>query len=582
MKNKLLFAFFLFPSIALLQAQQIGRQATMHPDGTFSVEEIELPYNSERPENSNFELLWRFGEVANGTFKNSRGVTLADLDNDGQDEILYGINKTLYAFKGDGSILWERTLSGIITLPPTAVDLDGDGTIEVVVNTGGSPAAGRVYLMDNEGNDLPGWPLNFDDHWMINAPAVADLNGDGILEIITGERVASAVGHVHAIKMDGTPLNENWPVTINATPAFTPSIGDVNNDGEPNIVIAASQGTMYVFDTMGEPIDGFPVSTPNISYSYQSPILADLDGNGTLSIIGSNHGNNPGFYVMEHDGSYRTGWPIPLDDWTYSPPTVIDWNDDGVLEIFMSDRRTNLDRSPRPTIYGFDPDGGTLPNFPLDISGGVEGVISVADVNNDGILDLVFPSTITDNDGYGYIHAYSLDGSGAVEGFPLRPYGFTYLNGAVLGDVNGDGMLDITFNSYTIYDSSGIDSTWVQVHNLNVPYDPNQIKRNGYKGDNTRDGLIESGEIVGVADQNLLPGIRLFPNPSEGILRFTISAPLENASISVYTLDGKEVHSEKGSWKTETAIDLKYLAKGLYIVKISDGEKSFVEKWIRK
>lgn len=504
------------------------------------------------------------------------------MDNDDNDEVLYGINKTLYAFKGDGSILWERTLSGIITLPPTAVDLDGNGTIEIVVNTGGSPPAGRVYLLDSQGNDLPGWPLNFDNHWMINAPAVSDLDGDGTMEIITGERVTSNEGHVHALKMDGTPLNANWPVTINATPAFTPSIGDVNGDGEPNIVIAASQGTMYVFDLDGQPIDGFPVTTPNISYSYQSPILADLDGEGKLSIIGSNHGDNPGFYVMEHDGTYREGWPIPLEGWTYSPPTVVDSNLDGSLEIYMADRLTNFDRSPRPTIYGFDPDGNNLPNFPLDMSGGTEGVISVADVNNDGIMDIIFPSTITDDDGYGYIHAYSLDGSGAVDGFPLRPYGFTYMNGAVLGDVNGDGMMDITYNSYTLFDASGVDSTWVQVRNLNVPFNAENILRNGYKGDNTRDGLVDPEVTVGVSNHYLLSGISIFPNPSEGILHFKLKAPLENGTLSIFTLDGKVVYKQSVNWQDQAELDMRHLKTGFYIVMISDGKRSYVEKWIRK
>jgi len=580
MKTKLLLASFILPFSMLAQAQQQGKQASLNPDGTFSVETIDLPYNSQPRQNSNFDLLWRYGNVADMTFKNTRGVTLADLDNDGKEEVIYGIKNTLYAFKGDGSILWQRTLSGVITLPPTAVDLDGDGSVEIVLNTGGVPPAGRVYLMDAQGNDLPGWPLNFENHWMINAPAVADLNGDGIMEIITGERISSNVGHVHAIKMDGTPINDNWPVTINATPAFTPSIGDVNGDGEPNIVIAASQGTMYVFNMEGENIPGFPVTTPNISYSYQSPILADLDGQGKLSIIGSNHGDNPGFYVMEYDGTYRDGWPIPLEGWTYSPPTVVDWNEDGMLEIFMSDRLTNIDRSPRPTIYGFDPGGELLPHFPIDVSGGTEGVISVADVNNDGVMDLIFPSTITDDDGYGYIHAYSMDGSGAVDGFPLRPFGFTFMNGAVLGDVDGDGQLDITYNSYTLFDASGIDSTWVQVRNLNVPYNPDKILRNGYKGDNTRDGLVAEDDVIGIANNNLLPGIRIFPNPSEGILRFNLATSIQNASISLYSIDGKLIYSKKETLSSSTTLDFRHMAKGLYIVKVSDGNRNFVDKWV--
>jgi hypothetical protein len=51
--------------------------------------------------------------------------------------------------------------------------------LEIAVNTGGVPNAGRMYLLDPTGTDLPGWPLNFSDHWMINAPALADVDGDG-------------------------------------------------------------------------------------------------------------------------------------------------------------------------------------------------------------------------------------------------------------------------------------------------------------------------------------------------------------------------------------------------------------------
>lgn len=574
----------LFGIAPVITAQQQGKMASLNEDGTISVETVTLPENYNRPQQTQeFDRLWQYGEPTNPSFKNTRGVTLADLDNDGVDEIIYGIWDTLYALKGDGTVLWTKPISGTITLPPTVTDLNGDGNLEIILNTGGIPAAGRVYLMDNEGNDLPGWPLNFDNHWMINAPAAADVDGDGVLDIVTGERVSGTQGFVHAIKMDGTPINANWPVEVSATPGFTPSIGDVNNDGTPNVVISASSGGMYIFDNQGQLLPGFPVVDPGVKYSYQSPILADLDGDDFLEIIGSNHGDSPGFYVMNHDGNYKTGWPIALDGWVYSPATVLDFDEDGTLDIFMSDRVTSATTGEElPVIYGLDPDGNNLSNFPINKYGGTEGVLSIADVNDDGILDIIFPSIMTDADGIGYIHAYSLDGSGEIDGFPIRTRGFTFLNGAVLGDVNNDGVLDLTANSYTQTFGSGVDSTFVSVHNLNVPYNPETIKRNGYKGDNTRAGFVEMEGTAGIASLDSDSRISIFPNPSEGMLKFRIPSSIQNAQIKIYSIDGKVVFSEERNLETTSSYNLKHLNSGLYFVSISDGKNTSTAKWIKK
>ncbi|HET8803412.1 MAG TPA: T9SS type A sorting domain-containing protein [Aequorivita sp.] len=581
-KQITLLTFALLGIISTTTAQQQGKKANLSEDGAIIVETLTLPENYYNTEQTQvFDQLWRFGEPAHPNLKNSRGTTLADIDNDGVDEIIYGIWNTLYALEGDGTILWEKPVSGTILLPPTVADLNNDGILEIILNTGGIPNAGRVYLMDNLGNDLSGWPLNFDNHWMINAPAVADLDGDGTLDIITGERVGSVQGFVHAIKMDGTPINANWPVEVAATPAFTPSIADVDNDGSLDVVIAASSAGMYIFDNQGQVFPGFPVFDPMVSYSYQSPILADLEDDGDLEIIGSNHGDAPAFYIMEHDGNYRSGWPIPLSGWTYSPPTVLD-KSDGTFEIFMSDRITSGTPGVElPVVYGLDEGGNNLPNFPIEKYGGTEGVLSIADVNDDGILDIIFPSVLTDAAGEGFIHAYSLDGSGEIAGFPLRPHGFTFLNGAVLGDVDDDGMLDLTANSYTLTFGAGIDSTFVNVYNLNVPYNPDTIKRNGYKGDNTRDGFVEIEEIMGVTDFNSGSEIQIFPNPSEGILTFKIPQAVQNAKVKIFSIDGKIVFSEEENLETTNSYNLKHLNSGLYFVTISDGKKTFTAKWVK-
>lgn len=571
-------------TIGTMTAQEnMGKKATLLEDGTITVENVAIP-PMKKSNAGNIEELFSFGRPANPSIKNSRGVTLADVDNDGVQEILYGINTELYALNGAGEIVWQKTVEGPILLPPTVANINGDDNVEIAVNTGYPTTVGRIYLMDNNGDDLPGWPLNFNDNWMINAPVFADLDGDDIMDIISCQRQSSTVGFVHALKQDGTPINANWPVQFDATPAFTPSVGDVDNDGDQDVVIATSSTGMYVYDVNGDLLTGFPLANPLVRYSYQSPLLVDLDGDKNLEIVGSNHGDAPGFYVLKSDATYYPGWPIATAGWTYSPPTVVDFDQDGTYDIFMADRNTSSNGTPLPTIYGLDPDGENLPDFPIEKYGGNEGVLTIADINNDDVYDIIFSSTLTDMDNIGYIHAYSLDGSGELDGFPLRPRGFTFLNGAVVGDADGDGIMDLTANSYTQNFGAEIDSTFVTTYNLNVPYDATKILSNGYKGDNTRNGLVSIEEVLGVSEFNAEINFVIAPNPSNEILNIYSTTDIANAKITLAGIDGKVIFNENRTIVTGERLQLETAnyANGVYFVTISDGTKKQTLKWVKR
>ncbi|GGD88774.1 T9SS type A sorting domain-containing protein [Planktosalinus lacus] len=583
-----LFIAFSLLSSPLFYAQEQGQKAILLENGAVSAEPITLPQELMQKSGNNFEQLdnFPFGRPTHPNFKNFRGATIADIDQDGTEDILFATFSKLYAINGDGTLKWEKTLTGTATHPPAVADITGDGNLEIVQNTGGIPANGRVYLLNAAtGDDLAGWPLNFDNNWMINAPAVSDLNEDGVMEIIFCERITSGPSRVHVVDPDGNPYNANWPIDLPGTPAFTPSIGDVNNDGVMNVVISTSSGEMHVIDTeTGQPIAGFPSTATGVSYSYQSPILVDLDGDETLEIVGSNHGDNPAFFVMKSDGSYATGWPYAINEWTYSPPTVADVNDDGVYELFYGNRNTSGDgTTPLDVIYGFNYEGDLIPDFSVNKYGGTEGVMTIADVNNDGVQEIIFPSVVLDNDGNGFIHAYSLDGSGEVDGFPLKPRGFTFINGAVLGDVDGDGLLDLTANSYTQTFGAGVDSAFVNVYNLNVPYDPNTILSNGYKGSNTRDGLVIPEEPMSISDfENQT--ITIQPNPSNGKVTLAVSSQMQNATVQLFSLDGKQLFIEKNISLNQSGrlFNFENFSRGLYLVVISNQKQTYTGKWIKK
>src|SRR5690606_23005738 len=218
-----------------------------------------------------------------------------------------------------------------------------------------------------------------------------------------------------------------------------------------------------------------------------------------------------------------------------------------------------------PTIYGMSPDGSDLANFPINKIGGNEGVITVADINNDGVMEIIFGSNITDSEGYGYLHAYSVDGSGEIDGFPLRPGGFTYLNGAVVGDIDNDGMMDISLNSYTLNFGASTDSLFISSYNLNVPYDESKILWNGYKGNNTRDGLLVEEIIMGTEDMTQNP-ISVYPNPSSGILNIQLKEEVSDFKINIFDLNGRNVFTQKDTVsKSLRTYNLSHLPPGTYV-----------------
>lgn len=484
MKTKaLLFFVFLIPMLAFTQTN-VSR-AYLGEDGQVLTETITMEgqWLQDRGTSEIGQMAGFPKKVpAHPNFKNFRNVTLADLNGDGKQEILVASLNQLRVFSYTGALIWSKALTGTPVYPPSVAKMDATGALGIVQVTGGVPNNGRVYYLDVNGNDKEGWPVSFSNHWIICAAAIADVTNDGISEIIVQTRTSN---NLHVLKTDGTIL---WSATLDGTPAVTPSVGDIDGDGVRDIVTANSSGTMFAFNGMdGAPKTGFPVPADGYSFSYQSQLLVDLDGNGTLSIVGASHGDAPKYFVRNSNGTYRDGWPVavPGNDWTYGPPTVVDLSGDNNFKIFTS--KPIFDEA-APMLFGYHTDGTMMEYFPIVKPGGLESVICVADLTGDGQHDLIFGSN-TMIESQGFIHAWKMDGSGEIEGFPLRPTGFTYMNGPTLGDVNGDGMLDLVSLSYE-QTFSTTDSAYINVYELMVPIDEADVLFSTYKGSNDRTGFI--------------------------------------------------------------------------------------------
>lgn len=484
MKKTSLLLLALFSLSLGLMAQQPATRAFIDEEGVIQTETVltQLPPASRDGLSPMPGFPLSFG--SNTTYKPARGLTLADLNNDGSDEIILCHNEEINVIDGQGNVLWTQALAGGMAQYPAAVgDINNDGILEIVVLTAYGNARGGINVFDASGNFLLMMVTN--NNPLICAPVLADINNDGELEIIfngRGKASANVSAGIHVWNLQGEEL-PGFPFEMPSTPSFTPTLADLDGDGFLELFTATTTALFCVSHT-GEMLYTIE-SQEAYKYSYQSPIVVDLDGNGEWSLVGACHGDNPNHYIRNaHSGEYREGWPKPISSWTYSAPTVVKNEDNYAIFMGMSGQGN--------VFYQYDANGNVAPGFPLNLTSGIEGFITVADIDGDGENEIITDFNLMEGD-LGYIRAWEMDGTEVTEGFPLRPQGLSYMNGANFGDIDGDGQLEIVTLTY-IQTMSPDDPVYVTAYALNQPVE--NLVVGTYKGSNDRMGWLREEEVV--------------------------------------------------------------------------------------
>lgn len=481
-KTLLLLALF---SLSLgLTAQQPATRAFIDEDGIIKTESVltQLPPASRDALTPmpGFPLTF----ASNTTYKPMRGLALADLNNDGADEIILCHNEEINVINGQGNVLWTQSLVGGMAQYPAAVgDINNNGSLEIVVLTAYGNARGGINVFDANGNVILATVTN--NNPLICAPVLADLNNNSELEIIfcgRGKASASISAGIHAWNLQGEEM-EGFPFELPSTPAFTPTVADIDNDGSFEI-FASTTSALYCISHTGEQLY-MVESNDSYKYSYQSPLVVDFEGDGIWSLVGACHGDNPNHYVRNAlTGEYRAGWPKPVSYWTYSAPTVVKNSDEYAIFMGVSGEGN--------VFYQYDLEGNVAPGFPLNLTSGVEGFITVADIDGDDENEIITDFNLMDGS-EGFIRAWEMDGTEVTEGFPLRPQGLTYMNGANFGDIDGDGMLEIVTLTY-VQNFSPDDPVYVTAYTLNQSV--KNLVYGTYKGSNDRMGWLREKEVV--------------------------------------------------------------------------------------
>jgi hypothetical protein len=369
------------------------------------------------------------------------GLAIGDLDHDGRLWIA-GTSTTgrtyVWDSQGHRRSGWPRTLdTGVVKPPiprpdrpftrdqiqgataaPVLVDMNGDGTLEVVQ----AGWDGRVHIFRPTGSNFPGWPVE------AKLPNGFDPPADHVL---INDRKIDALPTV--VQLDGDPEPE---LLVRSQLSFAPASGPT---GGPGDVQEGGFSNVLAYNPDGSLVPGYPVSSEALIFYYGS--AQEFITEGVSDPVAANVDNDPQTewafapgifsptYLHESDGSRGSPYgPVPdpavgdVLGGSASQATLI-----GFLNgNFPSDAPVNFTTSgafgkvgPSPTLSFAEPgSGGSTVAASLVLAG--SGIA----INN-------------------YMRVFDAASSSVYPGFPAETQGLDFLGTPAIADVTGDGQAEV-------------------------------------------------------------------------------------------------------------------------------------------
>ncbi len=396
-------------------------------------------------------------------------VASTDFNGDGKLDLVllspnFGTGATMAVLLGNGDGTFAAAVTYQVPVAPYLLigDFNGDGKPDIAI-AGPNDESGEpnlIVVLINNGEGTFQSPVQYSVTGVITSMAIADMNGDGKLDLVVC--TSGQIGGVSVLLGigDGTFAS---PITYTSTLlsiyGASLAVADFNDDGKLDLALNNSSSPDNAVAILLGKGDGTFQAPPVLYSAGLSPaglIALDVNGDGKpdLAVWG-------GYFILTYysvtvlinqgDGGFPHGTTYPVIQYPWSA-VLGDFNGDGKTDIAIGSITANSGGSDTGGVVSVLPGNGdgTFQTRVDTPTSNYPEVMAAGDFNHDGKLDLVVVEATSTGE---LLSTWIGNGDGTFQNSISQGLGNNYARSLAVGDFNHDGKLDVAAS----VDSAGVD-----------------------------------------------------------------------------------------------------------------------------
>lgn len=533
------------------------------------------------------------------------GVSFADFDNDGWDDITYASENgvELYFFKNTNGVFNLVTFNGISNTSKAKqviwVDYDNDGDKDFFVTA--IEGKNAFYSNDGEMNftDISSTIGIFQTDLFTYGASFGDIDNDGDLDLFISNR--SPEDHNYLYRNDSgiyVDITGTSGISLEGQLSFCSIFFDYDKDGLQDIYVSndKEENINRLYKNLGDGVfqDVSESSNAGVDVSAMSTTLGDFNNDGWFDIYITNTpfsqvSSIQGNVLLKNNGdgtftnvATETGTSFDSVGWG---SVFLDADNDGLLDIYVSSSENGNGSLISSAFYHQQDDETFI--IPQDIGFNTDlresYTNAIGDINNDGKPEIVvgndtdnnflwqnntfnennwlkvkLEGVVSNKDGIGNTIEINVDGQSQYR-YTLAGEG--YLSQNSFYEFFGTGLSNLIDYVKVTWTSTGATETF------------NNIEANQSITIKEGIGILNDNDYI-VEDL-----LSIYPNPSnDGVFKLSTKNNVSN-TLKVYDLSGRLIFNIK-NLKDNDEFSLNHCKKGIYVANLSSGKKSSTIKLV--